>query len=76
MVIHFRDSILPLIPVEHLDVLVGMLVQLADAAVDVLWDAAMTGCEDGLLDRLGQQHVLIGMLFEHSLQQERPPRLL
>ena len=53
-----------------------MLVELADAAVDVLWDTVLAGMKDGLLDSLGQQHVLVGMLFKHPLQEKRPPRLL
>ena len=53
-----------------------MLVQLADAAVDVLWDTIKAGMTDGLLNRFFKQHVLVGMLFKHPLQQQRPPLLL
>ena len=33
----------------------------------------MTDC---LLNRFFKQHVLVGMLFKHPLQQQRPPLLL
>ena len=65
-----------IIPVEHLNILVGVLVELSDAAVDVLWDTVMAGMEDGLFHRLGQQHVLVRVFFQHPLQEKRPPRLL
>ena len=53
-----------------------MLVELSNAAVDVLWDTVMAGMEDGLFHRLGQQHVLVRVFFQHPLQEKRPPRLL
>lgn len=46
----FELSILKLVPVEHLDVLVGVLIELSDAAVDVLGNAVVARFEDGLLD--------------------------
>ena len=70
-----KNSLL-IIPVEHLNILIGVLVQLADAAVDVLWDTVMAGMEDGLLHRLSQQHILVRVLLQHPLQEKRPPRLL
>ena len=36
----------------------------------------MAGFEDGLFDGFGQQHVLVGVLLKHPLQEERSPRLL
>ena len=36
-----------LVPVEHLNILVSVLVELADAAVDVLWDYVLAGMKDG-----------------------------
>ena len=36
-----------MIPVEHLNILVGVLVELSDAAVDVLWDTVLAGMKDG-----------------------------
>ena len=53
-----------------------MLIELADAAVDILGDALMAGLKEGLPDCLGQQHVLVGVLLKHPLQEERSPRLL
>ena len=64
-----------LVPVEHLNILVSMLVELADAAVNVVWDTIPAGMKDGLLYRFFQEHVLVGMLFKHPLQQQRSPRL-
>ena len=52
-----------------------MLVELADAAVDVIGDTFLARMTDCLLDRLFQQHVLVGVLLEHPLQQQRSPRL-
>ena len=52
-----------LIPVDHLDVLVGMLIQLADPTVDILGDALMAGFKDSLPYCLGQQHVFVRMLL-------------
>ena len=43
-------SILQLVPVEHFDVLVRVLIELSDAAVDVLGNAVVARFEDGLLD--------------------------
>ena len=40
-----------------------MLVELADAAVDVIGNALVTGILDGLPYRFFQQHVLVGMLL-------------
>ena len=53
-----------------------MLIELADTTVDVLRNALVAGMEDGLLHRLGQQHVLVRVLLQHPLQEKRPPRLL
>ena len=64
-----------LIPVESLDVVVGVLIQLADPAVDILWDVLIAGGSDGLLHSLFQQHVLVRMLLQHPLQEQRSPRL-
>ena len=65
-----------LVPAKHLNILIGVLVQLADAAVDVIGNALVAGITDGLLNRFCEQHVLVGMLFKHPLQQQRPPLLL
>ena len=65
-----------MIPVEHLNILIGVLIELADATVDVLRNALVASMEDGLLHRLGQQHVLVRVLLKHPLQEKRPPRLL
>ena len=43
-------SILQLVPVEHFNVLVRVLIDLSDAAVDVLGNAVVARFEDGLLD--------------------------
>ena len=43
-----------MIPVEHLNILVGVLVELSDATVDVLWDTVLVGIKDGLLHCLSQ----------------------
>ena len=53
-----------------------MLVELADAAVDILGDALMAGLQEGLPDRLSEEHILVGVLLKHPLQEERSPRLL
>ena len=52
-----------MIPVEHLNILIGVLIELADATVDVLRNALVASMEDGLLHRLGQQHVLVRVLL-------------
>ena len=65
-----------LVPAKHLNILIGVLVQLADAAVDVIGNALVAGITDGLLNRFCEQHVLVGMLFKHPLQEKWPPRLL
>ena len=56
-------SVLQVIPVKHFDILVGMLVELADATVDVLGDALVAGMKDGLPDCLSEEHVLVGVLL-------------
>ena len=50
-----------------------MLVELADAAVDILGDALMAGLQEGLPDRLSEEHILVGVLLKHPLQEERSP---
>ena len=52
-----------------------MLVELADAAVNVIGDTILADMKDGLLYRFFQQHVLVGMLFKHPFQQKGSPRL-
>ena len=58
-------SVLLLVPVKHLNVLVGMLVELADATINVLGDALVTSLEEYLSYSLGQKHVLVGVLLKH-----------
>ena len=48
-----------LIPVELLDVIVSVFVELADPAIDVLGDTVTTGFLDGLSDRLFKKFVLV-----------------
>ena len=57
-------SVLLLVPVEHLNILVGMLVELADATVDVLLNALVTSLDEYLFDGLGEEHVLVGVLLQ------------
>ena len=52
-----------------------MFVELADSAVNVLGDVLIAGGLDGLLHRLFQKHVLVRMLLQHPLQEQRSPRL-
>ena len=66
-------SVLLLVPVKHLNVLVGMLVELADATINILGDALMTCLQEGLPDRLSEEHILVGVLLKHPLQEERSP---
>ena len=72
----FSGSLGLLVPIEPLLVIVGLLVEHLDGGVDVLGDAVVRTLEDGLLDRLGQEHVLIGVRLEHSFEEQRPPLLL
>ena len=52
-------SVLLFVPAKLFNVIICVLIELADPAVDVLRDALTTRFLDGLLDRLSQQHVLI-----------------
>ena len=70
------NSILLFVPVEHLDILVCLLIELAYTTFDILGNTLFIGFKYGLLDSLGQQHVLIRMLLQHPLQEKWPPRLL
>ena len=56
--------------------IVSMLVELANATVDVLWNALVTSLKKYLSYGLGEQHVLVGVLLQHPLQEEGSPRLL
>ena len=52
--INIGVSVLLLIPIEPLDVIVSVLVQLADATIDELWNAIVRALQDSLLHRVGQ----------------------
>ena len=53
-----------------------MFVELADTTVDVLGNTLVTSLDKYLSYCLGEKHVLVGVLLQHLLQEERSPRLL